>query len=308
MMIWSNSKGSIPEGWYELQSGDVIRPKRWMLSFLEKAESSGYAVIDPPLLEYFSHYQNLALFDESAYYRLFGNDGELLVMRPDYTLQIARKLADGHEPMRVAYAGAVYRRTVKHSGQPHERQQLGLEWVDGEEKDSHLIESFLDMTEGVLPTERLTIKIGSAAVISLIAKETGIQERTFRKILALRNLESLRELAETYRYPLIAKLPFLIGNSALEELRAEAPESLKEAIDEVDEAVKHLRTIGLEVSYDFGQTGDFDYYSGLTVTGSVEGKRVLSGGRYDSLYGHFGHSRRAFGMSLDLEQLDEVIK
>ncbi|MBR3061917.1 MAG: ATP phosphoribosyltransferase regulatory subunit, partial [Exiguobacterium sp.] len=176
------------------------------------------------------------------------------------------------------------------------------------EKDSHLIESFLDMTEGVLPTDRLTIKIGSAAVISLIAKETGIQERTFRKILALRNLESLRELAESYHYPLIAKLPFLIGNSALEKLRSEAPQSLKEAIDEVDEAVKHLRTIGLEVSYDFGQTGDFDYYSGLTVTGSVEGKRVLSGGRYDSLYGHFGHSRRAFGMSLDLEQLDEVIK
>lgn len=307
-MIWSNSKGSIPEGWYELQSADVIRPKRWMLSFLEKAEANGFVVIEPPLLEYYSHYQNLALFDESAYYRLFGNDGELLVMRPDYTLQIARKLADGQVPMRVAYAGAVYRRTAKHSGQPHERQQLGLEWVDGEEVDSILMESFLAMTEGVLPAERLTIKIGSAAVISIIADETGVQERTLRRILALRNLESLRELAAEHRYPLIAKLPFLIGDSALEELRAEAPASLYVAIGEVEQTVKHLRAIGLDASYDFGQTGDFDYYSGLTVTGSIEGKRILSGGRYDSLYGHFGHSRRAFGMSLDLEQLDEVMK
>ncbi|WP_396129669.1 ATP phosphoribosyltransferase regulatory subunit [Exiguobacterium mexicanum] len=63
----------------------------------------------------------------------------------------------------------------------------------------------------------------------------------------------------------------------------------------------------MNVSYDFGQTGDFDYYSGLTVTGSIDGRRVLLGGRYDSLYGHFGQSRRAFGLSLDLEQLGEVI-
>ena len=307
-MIWSNTKGSIPEGWYELQATDVIRPKKWMISFLEKAENEGFVVIEPPLLEYYSHYQNLALFDESAYYRLFGNDGELLVMRPDYTLQIARKLADGEEPMRVAYAGAVYRRTAKHSGQPHERQQLGLEWIDGEERDRVLMQSFLEMTKEILPYEQLSLKIGSAEVVSKIAEEAGIQERTLRRILALRNLESLRDLAKTYAYPLIAKLPFLIGDSALEELRQEAPVALSSIIDEVEETVQHLRDIGLQVSYDFGQTGDFDYYSGLTVTGSIEGKRIISGGRYDSLYGHFGHSRRAFGMSLDLEQLDEVIK
>lgn len=307
-MIWSNTKGSIPEGWYELQASDVMRPKKWMLSFLERAEANAFSVIEPPLLEYYSHYQNLALFDEAAYYRLFGNDGELLVMRPDYTLQIARKLADGTEPMRVAYAGAVYRRTAKHSGQPHERQQLGLEWIDGEAQDSVLMESFLSLTDGVLPVERLTLKIGSAAVVSAIASEAGISERTLRKYLALRNLELLRDLAHDYQYPLIAKLPFLIGDSALDELRAEASASLTDVIEQVRVAVDHLRNIGLTVSYDFGQTGDFDYYSGLTVTGSIDGKRVLSGGRYDSLYGHFGQSRRAFGMSLDLEQLDEVMK
>lgn len=306
-MIWFNTKGSIPEGWHELQGEDVLRPKQWMLSFLERAESNGYSVIEPPLVEYYSHYQDLALFDESAYYRLFGNDGELLVMRPDYTLQIARKLADGHEPMRVAYAGAVYRRTPKHSGQPHERQQLGLEWIDGDAPDMELIASFLSMTERVLPQDGLRIQVGSAALVTAVADEAGIPERTLRQYLALRNLESLRELADTYQYPLIAKLPFLIGDLALDELREVAEPSLTAAIGEVERAVEHLRSIGLNVSYDFGQTGDFDYYSGLTVTGSIDGRRVLSGGRYDSLYGHFGQSRRAFGLSLDLEQLGEVI-
>lgn len=307
-MIWFNKKGSIPEGWHELEGEDVLRPKQWIKSFLERAEANDYSVIEPPLVEYYSHYQDLALFDESAYYRLFGNDGELLVMRPDYTLQIARKLADGNEPMRVAYAGSVYRRTPKHSGQPHERQQLGLEWIDGDAKDTELIESFLAMTERVLPTANLRIQVGSAALIALVANEAGIPERTLRQYLALRNLESLRDLAESYDYSLIAKLPFLIGDSALDELREAAEPNLKAAIDEVEHAVEYLRAIGLNVSYDFGQTGDFDYYSGLTVTGSIDGRRVLSGGRYDSLYGHFGQSRRAFGMSLDLEQLGEVVK
>lgn len=306
-MIWFNTKGSIPEGWHELQGEDVLRPKRWMMSFLERAKENGYSVIEPPLVEYYSHYQDLALFDESAYYRLFGNDGELLVMRPDYTLQIARKLADGQDPMQVAYAGAVYRRTQKHSGLPHERQQLGLEWIDGEAEDIRLIEAFLNMSQGIVPQNRLRIQIGSAALLTAIAAGAGIPERMLRQYLALRNLESLRELAQTYNYPLIAKLPFLIGDSAMEELRPLADESLKSTIDEVERAVEYLRLIGLNVSYDFGQTGDFDYYSGLTITGSIDGRRVLSGGRYDSLYGHFGQSRRAFGMSLDLEQLGEVI-
>ncbi|MFN4214226.1 ATP phosphoribosyltransferase regulatory subunit [Exiguobacterium sp.] len=306
-MIWFNTKGSIPEGWHELEGEDVLRPKRWLMSFLDQAATNGYSVIEPPLVEYYSHYQDLALFDESAYYRLFGNDGELLVMRPDYTLQIARKLADGSEPMRVAYAGAVYRRTPKHSGQPHERLQLGLEWIDGESDDTELIESFLKMTERIMPQDGLRIQVGSAALVAEVAEAAGIPERTLRQYLALRNLESLRDLAETYRYPLIAKLPFLIGDSAVAELRAEADESLRPVIDEVERAVEHLRAIGLNASYDFGQTGDFDYYSGLTVTGTIDGRRVLSGGRYDSLYGHFGQSRRAFGLSLDLEQLGEVM-
>lgn len=306
-MIWFNTKGSIPEGWHELEDVDVVRPKQWMLSFLEQATTNGYRVIEPPLVEYYSHYQDLALFDESAYYRLFGNDGELLVMRPDYTLQIARKLADGNEPMRVAYAGAVYRRTPKHSGQPHERQQLGLEWIDGEAADTELIESFLSMTKDIMPCRGLRIQVGSAALVASIAEAAGIPERTLRQYLALRNLESLRELAVTYDYPLIAKLPFLIGDSAIEELKQEADSSLTGNIEDVERAVEHLRAIGLNASYDFGQTGDFDYYSGLTVTGTMDGRRVLSGGRYDSLYGHFGQSRRAFGLSLDLEQLGEVI-
>lgn len=228
-------------------------------------------------------------------------------MRPDYTLQIARKLADGNEPMRVAYAGAVYRRTPKHSGQPHERQQLGLEWIDGEAADTELIESFLSMTKDIMPRRGLRIQVGSAALVASIAEAAGIPERTLRQYLALRNLESLRELAVTYDYPLIAKLPFLIGDSAVEELKQEADSSLTGNIEDVERAVEHLRAIGLNASYDFGQTGDFDYYSGLTVTGTMDGRRVLSGGRYDSLYGHFGQSRRAFGLSLDLEQLGEVI-
>ncbi|MFY9856645.1 MAG: ATP phosphoribosyltransferase regulatory subunit, partial [Exiguobacterium chiriqhucha] len=203
--------------------------------------------------------------------------------------------------------GAVYRRTPKHSGQPHERQQLGLEWIDGDAPDMELIASFLSMTERVLPQDGLRIQVGSAALVAAVADEAGIPERTLRQYLALRNLESLRELADTYQYPLIAKLPFLIGDSALGELREVAEPGLTAAIDEVERAVEHLRSIGLNVSYDFGQTGDFDYYSGLTVTGSIDGRRVLSGGRYDSLYGHFGQSRRAFGLSLDLEQLGEVI-
>ncbi len=70
-----------------------------------------------------------------------GNDGELFVMRPDYTLQIARKAGDGTEP-RVSHTQARSFVGRQNIGQPHERHSSVLNGLMARHRDSVLMSRF----------------------------------------------------------------------------------------------------------------------------------------------------------------------
>jgi len=59
------------------------------------------------------------------------------------------------------------------------------------------------------------------------------------------------------------------------------------------------------VTYDLAEVRDLDYYTGITFEGFAPGLgfRLISGGRYDDLIGHFGPPCPAVGWALMLDRL-----
>ena len=102
-------------------------------SLAEAFERFGYGEVATPTIEY---HEVLARGDDRgapAAYRFFDEGGELLAMRSDMTIPIARLAATrfgGDEPpFRLCYIGNAYRAVRPQRGQMREFAQAGVELI-----------------------------------------------------------------------------------------------------------------------------------------------------------------------------------
>ena len=80
-------------------------------------------------------------------------------------------------------------------------------------------------------------------------------------------------------------------------------------LDRLEDLAEDLEALGCaRVQFDLGKTKNLNYYTGIGVEAYVDGvgKRVLSGGRYDTLIGKYGRMLPAVGFSIKLDALAEV--
>src|SRR5881394_1603865 len=107
-------------------------------------ERAGFGEVWTPTVEY---EEVLRRGDERAAgagYRLFDDQGRLLVLRSDMTIPIARmvgtRLASYEGPLRLCYSGHAYRSVLRGSGQLTEFLQAGAELigVPGAEGDAEI--------------------------------------------------------------------------------------------------------------------------------------------------------------------------
>src|SRR6059058_761881 len=96
-------------------------------------EGAGYGEVWTPSMEY---EEVLRRGDERAAgagYRLFDEHGQVLVLRSDMTIPIARVVASRYEheepPFRLCYFGNAYREVTRGSGQAREFLQTGIELI-----------------------------------------------------------------------------------------------------------------------------------------------------------------------------------
>ena len=95
----------------------------------ETFEGAGYGEIHTPALEY---EEVLRLGDASAAgarYRTFDEQGDVLALRSDMTIPIARVVAtryeDAEPPLRFSYSRRAWRATERGVGEPREFLQAG---------------------------------------------------------------------------------------------------------------------------------------------------------------------------------------
>jgi ATP phosphoribosyltransferase regulatory subunit len=301
---------------------DEMRELRTLQAALAGAfERHGYGEVATPTIEY---HEVLARGDERgapAAYRFFDERGELLALRSDMTIPIARlvasRFATAEPPFRFFYIGNAYRAVRPQRGQMREFMQAGVELVgadapDGTAEVVEVLASALDAAG----LSRAVIGLGDADLYRQLLDELGVAGDARDRVvdcLAMHDHVGLERevdalgLGSGPRETLL-RLPNLRGGPEVldqaRELGGDAVQRATGRLTATYEAVRE-RGVGDRVRLDLGLLRDLGYYTGaiLEVYDPALGHVLGGGGRYDELMGRFGRPLPAVGFAFYVERL-----
>lgn len=284
----------------------------------------GYKPIETPTLEVLDVMEAGGRVPTSPF-KLFDSRGDLLAMRPDVTMQIARMCATrmtSFEPaVKLRYTQRVFREKTAEAA-AREVTQMGIECLgeDGVEADADIISLFSEaLAETRLSNYR--IALGSARIlndlVSCCEMDRAWQDEVYQafhtsNFVALTNLTST-PAGNREAIAALSKLPMLRGGkSALAELRELlTPLGCVEGVDRLEALYDLLVERGMEdiLLIDFTVMSSFDYYTGIVFEAYEPGlgSPIGGGGRYNNLLASYGGMKvPAAGFGFYLEQVMEA--
>jgi ATP phosphoribosyltransferase regulatory subunit len=295
--------------------------RRLSLALLEAFERYGYGEVATPTIEY---EEVLARGDERGApvaHRFFDQSGELLALRSDMTIPIARlvanRFATAEPPFRLAYVATAYRAVRPQRGQMREFTQAGVELVgvpapEGTAEVVEVLAAALDAAG----LNRAVIGLGDADLFRQVLRELGADEGATGRVLerlAAHDLVGLAGevgslgLGEPERDLLIALAELRGGRDVLERARELGGATVERASSRLAATYDALaeRGVAERVQLDLGLLRDLGYYTGaiLEVYDPALGHILGGGGRYDELMARFGRPLPAAGFALYLERL-----
>lgn len=282
----------------------------------------GYREVRTPVLEFAAQLERGHGGPLEHVYRLFDEDGRVVVLRPELTIPVARLIATrltAHPgPLRVSYTGPAFRAPQHGTPTAAEHRQAGAELVGlaGPEADAEIIAMLgAGLRAAGLTGHRIAVSDVSltAAVLNGLGVDAEVRAQ-LGSALAVRDLVAWHQLASTQPLPddqrdLLVRLPLMRGG-------AEVPQRIARAVPQAAAEAQRLQhTLGLlggqgdEVLVDLGILRDWPYYSGLVLEAYAPGvgSPIAQGGRYDTLGGRYGRPRPAVGCSVMLELLHRAL-
>lgn len=298
--------------------------------------ANGFAPIETPTLEVMD-VMNKGVRIPKSPFRFFDSRGDLLAMRPDVTLQVARmcatRLPKNVDSARFRYTQRVFRDVEgRVDAAPREITQIGVECI-GEEGlgvDCEIMQLFI---EALRKTGVGNIYVAIATVGPLLAllARSGADSAWCDAILAAYHasdfveLDRLCDLENCTEHDTASIAPAYANViSQLARVRG--------GVDAIDDAIKLVEPLGCadglaelrevanatashfekeildgEVSLlvDFSVMSSFSYYTGMVFSAYSPylGTSLGSGGRYDNMIGAFGRNMPAAGFAFCLEQV-----
>ncbi len=283
-----------------------------------------YLPVETPLLEDKGSLEEGGRIADTPF-KLFDDDGRLLVVRPDNTLPIVRlvstRMRAADLPMRLRYEAPVVRERQRNAGGSRQFTQLGFELIGAGDTAGDV-----EIVSLVAEAVRKLALPGARIIAGSV--------RPFKELLAVcedRELaaEALRCVHANDFVGLDARVAASVESDAVKAAVSELPrlhggaevldrvDALLEAAGIVAPLTRELRALvdGLApedaqvLSFDFSIMNSFDYYTGLVFKAYAGGlpDPVGSGGRYDSIFtGAFGDGIEvpAAGFAFSLERLE----
>jgi ATP phosphoribosyltransferase regulatory subunit len=277
-------------------------------------ERDGYGEVWTPALEY------EAVLGRGGgappAYRVFDDHGEVLALRTDMTVPIARvvatRYAGSEPPLRLCYFAHAYRAVRPHRGQMREFLQAGIELVGA--PAPHGTAEALTVLCHALDAAGLRdyrIGLGDASLYPRLLEAFDVPEDVRGRLL-----DAL--VARDF-----VALESQLGRAGLgdgdAELLLRAPQLrggrgvLAGAEGPLADAVAGLRgvhellapEVAARVIFDLGLVRDLGYYTGAVfdVYDPALGAPLGGGGRYDDLLGRFGRPLPAVGFALTIDRL-----
>jgi len=311
----------IPPGTRDVLPEEMGELRRLQAALIEVFEGRGYGEVATPALEYDEVLTRGGGRSDHAAYRFFDEGGELLALRSEMTVPIARlvatRYAEADPPHRLCYIAGAYRAVSPQRGEMREFLQAGVELI-GAPAAAGTVE-VIDVLEAALDAAGLgsaVIGLGDADLYRDLLSEFGLNEKARDSALgrlAAHDLVGLEEELEAAgvadaRVQSCLELSQLRGGAeVLERAQAHEAAAVARAVDRLRDVNEALgsRPGGHRVQFDFGLMRDLDYYNGaiLEVYDPALGRVLGGGGRYDGLMKQFGLDLSAAGFALDLERV-----
>jgi ATP phosphoribosyltransferase regulatory subunit len=297
---------------------DEMRELRALSERLRGAfEGAGYGEVWTPALEYEDVLRTGDERSAGAGYRLFDEHGEVLALRSDMTIPIARvvasRYADREPPFRLCYFAHAYRAPQRGAGQLREFLQGGIELIGeraptGEAEVVALTVAALD--DAGLRRHRIGIGDGSLYRRLLESLEVPgedhlpLLERLARRDLAGLGMHVAQLGVGKRERELLTRLPELRGGPDVLDRVSGAVAGPLEGLRELHELLTE-RGVADRVIFDLGLVRELGYYTGAVfeVYDPAVGFALGGGGRYDELIGRFGRALPACGMALDVQRV-----
>jgi ATP phosphoribosyltransferase regulatory subunit len=282
--------------------------------------AAGYGEVYTPALEYEAVITRGALGGARPAYRVFDENGEVLVLRSDMTVPIARLVASRYQssepPLRFAYFAHCYRGVRPQRGQPREFLQAGIELV-GAAAPAGTAEAVTVLCRALdsAGLQSYRVGIGDSALYPALMEALAVPVELRTRLLAelangdfvgLENALAELPIDERSR-ELLLSVPQLRGG----------PDVLHGPPGPVADAVAGLRAIrelldadvAERVIFDLGLSRAPGYYTGAVfeVYDPAVGMPIGGGGRYDHLLGQFGRELPAVGFALEIEKLHQAL-
>lgn len=310
-----------PPGTRDILPDEMREIRALQSALLEVFERYGYGEVRTPTIEYDEVLARAGDAAAPPAHRFFGESGELLAMRSDMTVPIARlvasRLAGEDGPFRLCYSGTAYRAVRPQRGQMREFMQSGLELVgapapDGTAEVVEVLSAALDAAG----LTRAVIGLGDADLFKQLLDELGVDGEARARVLdrlAAHDLVGLELEVDELDLPAgeretLLRLPNIRGTSEVLETAHElGGEAVERATGRLTATYEALRARGVadRIQLDLGLLRDLGYYTGaiVEVYDPAVGHVLGGGGRYDELMGRFGRPLPAAGFALYLERL-----
>jgi ATP phosphoribosyltransferase regulatory subunit len=311
-----------PPGTRDIMPAEMRELRRLQRELAKAFERFGYGEVATPTIEYHDVLTRGDAKGADAAYRFFDESGDLLAMRSDMTIPIARlvasRFAGAEPPFRLSYFGAAYRAVRPQRGQMREFMQAGVELIgpDAPAGTAEVVEVLVAALDAA-GLSRAVVGLGDADLYRQLLADVGVDGETRDEVLdrlATHDHVGLEEavgrldgIADRDRETLL-RLPLLRGGPRIldtaRELGGDAVERATSRLQATFEALSE-RGVGDRVQLDLGLLRDLGYYTGaiLEVYDPALGHILGGGGRYDELMGRFGRPLPAAGFALYLERV-----
>lgn len=287
----------------------------------------GYLPVKTPVFDYYETYEKL-LSDESKKncFRLMDRDGELLLLRNDITLFLARqlgRLAKKNDLMRVHYADTILRHQSEIDISSNEFFQTGAELVgakgiDGDLEAVTLLYTIINDLK--LPNTR--IHLGSRSVLDgIINKFNTISSDILIPLINLRDPSAITEyLSQSMDIQLaenVTELFLFIGTYEEYIAYLKSNKQLSSVLG-IEKELNYLAEMGENLNelklvdnfrFDLSEVANRDYYSGIVFKAYSQDldSAIATGGRYDHLISSFGEEIPSVGFSILLRKIEKKL-
>ena len=312
-----------PAGFRDVLAQEAAERERISAAVRDLFSSRGYAPIETPTLEVMD-VMRAGGHMTGVPFKFFDSQGDLLAMRPDVTLQVARmcatRLAGQPGPFRFRYQQRVFREAEgQMRAAAREVTQIGVECIgpSGAEGDAEVLQLFCEALE-TAGVQDFTISVATVGVLRALLAASGASSTWSNAVLDAFHASNFVELdlltgADCPVPPVFAQalraLPRIRGGrEAIDEARAlVAPLGCEDGLDDLEGMCDLLDAagVGARVRIDFSVMSSFDYYTGIVFEAYAPGlgSPLGSGGRYDNMVGVYGEDRPAAGFAFFLEQV-----